>query len=508
MKKTVLAAVSALALAVPAYAQNPEAAVERLEDYLDAFPDLGPGYAAVVVTADEVLMRRVEGVRRVSTGAPMTADTPQYIASQTKAFMGLLAARLDAEGILDLDSHITDHWPEMEFPGWADPSEYTLRDLLSHQVPFIAQRITAMETTVMPVAAADYPRMLVEHGYSRDPGYQYDNLGYNIYAAILETATGRSWKDWLDLHVFEPLDMDHTSSRTSDFPPEDLAWRHIWRGEEEGWYEMPPKTDGIMQSAGGLVTSANDMATWLQLQVRGEGPAGSGITADMLATAQTGYAEANMAAGNSPIGAPCPQYALGWWTCDMDGHEVYQHGGAFPGARSIMAFSPDLGVGIAFFFNTDNQTNWLSGDLVRLYFEYLLDSPGAADMGQRLIEQYPGRVSATLENSRNAMAERLAAEHWQGWNWSPDRETLARYTGVYTVNDDPYHTMDVRLEGDGLIFHWGEFNAEMRPAVENRFGVQLQPFSDIFPADFTRNEAGEITGFGFLGIQFERRMAH
>ena len=30
-------------------------------------------------------------------------------------------------------------------------------------------------------------------------------------------------------------------------------------------------------------------ATWLQLQLRGEGPDGSGITAEMVAAAQTGY---------------------------------------------------------------------------------------------------------------------------------------------------------------------------------------------------------------------------
>ena len=95
---TVCAAVSGVCAATASTAaQTPQDAAVRMEAFLGGFPDLGPGYAVVAVTSDEVLIRHVEGVRRVGTGAPLTAQTPVYIASQTKAYMGVLAARLDAE---------------------------------------------------------------------------------------------------------------------------------------------------------------------------------------------------------------------------------------------------------------------------------------------------------------------------------------------------------------------------------------------------------------------------
>lgn len=507
MKTTIFAALTALAMAAPACPQTPEAAVERLDGVIDGLSGLGPGYSVVVVTADDALMRRVDGERRASTGAAMTADTPQYIASQTKAFMGLLAARLDAEGILDLDSVITDYWPDIEFPEGVDPSAYTLRQLITHQVPIQAERITGLEASIMPVTAGDYPRLIAQYGSSREPGYQYDNLGYNIYAAILETATGRTWKQWLDLYVFDPLGMDRTSSRTSDFDVDELAWGHVWEGEDDGWYEVPPKTDGIMQSAGGLVVSPNDMITWLQLQLRGEGPADSGITAGMVEAAQTGHGDTHIEARTSPIGVPCPQYALGWFTCELDGHAVYFHDGAYPGTRSAMAFSPDLGVGIAASFNTDNETIWLARRLIRLYFEFLLDNPAAEGMAERWTAQYPVLVGETLEANRTAMAERYAAERWSGWEWAPDREALAEYEGVYTVDDDPYQTLDIRLVGDGLVLHWGEIGVDMTPAVEGRFGARFERFGDIFQVVFSRNEAGDVAQLDFLGTQYERRPA-
>ena len=83
--------------------------------------------------------------------------------------------------------------------------------------------------------------------------------------------------------LFEPMGLDHTSARTSDFPLEAIAWNHIWQGEDAGWADVWPKTDGLMQSAGGIVASPDDMAAWLQLQLRGQGPQGSGLTAAVVA---------------------------------------------------------------------------------------------------------------------------------------------------------------------------------------------------------------------------------
>ncbi len=134
------------------------------------------------MTADEVLIRHVEGVRRVGTGAPLTAQTPVYIASQTKAYMGVLAARLDAEGVLSLDSTLADHWPDVRFPDGIDPAAWTLRDLLSHQVPVEADLITMLEAYVTRVDPADYPMLIEAVMTARKPGFDYSNLATTCMA--------------------------------------------------------------------------------------------------------------------------------------------------------------------------------------------------------------------------------------------------------------------------------------------------------------------------------------
>jgi CubicO group peptidase (beta-lactamase class C family) len=116
----------------------------------------------------------------------------------------------------------------------------------------------------------------------REPGFDYGNIGYNLYGAILETATGRTWQDWLDAGVLDPLGLERTSARTSDFDLSEQGWSHVWTGAETGWFEVRPKTDAQMQSAGGMTMSPNDMIDWLQFNLRGEGPDGSGLTADIV----------------------------------------------------------------------------------------------------------------------------------------------------------------------------------------------------------------------------------
>ena len=484
-------------------AQSPQAAAERMEAFLSGFPDLGPGYAVVAVTADEVLIRHVQGVRRASTGAPLTADTPIYVASQTKAYMGLLAARLDADGVLSLESTLADHWPDVRFPDGVDPSAWTMRDLLSHQVPVEAELITMLEAYVTRVDPADYPALIEAVMTSRKPGFDYSNLGYNLYGAILETATGRTWQDWLDEEVFTPLGLEHTSARTSDFSLDEQSWNHIWTGPEGGWFEVRPKTDGQMQSAGGITTSPNDMISWLQMNLRGEGPAGSGLTEAIITDAQTTAAEVSRDARNA-YELPCYGYALGWNVCDFEGHTLYAHGGGYTGARTMMAFSPDLGVGIGVFSNSDNMTGWLTSRTMIQFFQFVIDHEDADMWMAERQRQYPLRVERLLEQRLESVAAHRDDPAFGDWSWTPDEAALSDYVGVYE-NPAMYAPVTVRIEEGRLYAAWGDYAFTGEPAQPDVFGLQQHPLDDLLPLEFERNAAGEIIALSYEDARFQRR---
>ncbi len=506
MRFSNLVAGAALALLSPmvfAQAQTPVAAAERMQDFLFGFEDLGPGYAVVAVTADDVLLREVWGERRASTGAPLTADTPIYVASQTKAYMGLLAAQLDAQGVLSLESTLADHWPGVRFPDGVNPADWTLRDLISHQVPVSADLIVILEAYVTRIDPADYPRLIESVMTAREPGFDYDNLGYNLYGAILETVTGRTWQDWLEERVFDPLGLEHTSARTSDFELDAQSWNHIWTGAETGWFEVRPKTDAQMQSAGGITTSPTDMITWLQMNLRGEGPAGSGLTEAVVTEAHTIAAEVSREARNA-YELPCYGYALGWNVCDFEGHTLYAHGGGYTGARTMMAFSPDLGVGIGVFSNSDNMTGWLTSRTMIQFLQFVIDHEEADRWMQIRQEQYPQRVERLLGMRRDSLDEDRATDVFGDWSWAPSASDLAVYEGEY-VNDVMYAPVTISVVEGRLQAAWGDYRFTGAPAQTDVFGLQQHPLDEMLPLQFERDETGEVVALTYEKARFERR---
>ncbi len=466
-------------------------AVGQLELFLDGLDAPGPAYAVVVVSPDKVLLRHITGRARADSNKPADADTAFYMASQTKAYMGLLAAKLDARGILKLDRSIKDYWPEMMFPEGVDPSKYTLGDLLSHQVPIESDYITTLEAYVGGLAPAEYATALATNGQSRESGFRYANLGYNVYAAILQHASGRSWQDWLQQEIIAPLHLRHTAARSSTLPAGNIAWRHSWMGDEAGWQVMPPKADSVMHSAGGLMTSVNDMATWLQLQLVGKGPAGSGITRAIVRQAQRRHADYEQTSRNA-YELPCDGYALGWNICDFKGHVLYIHGGSYAGARSMMAFSPGLQRGIGVFSNSDNATDWLSSRTVTQYFQYLTDDPKARPMAELRKETYPKRIAQLLAMRRDKQSKARADASWQSWQWAPSNAELAAFSGIYG-NNDPHNQVRVHWDGTVLRINRGETCATLEPATPGLFGAMASPLDAPQAVRFDQDTSGNAT---------------
>ncbi|WP_300531478.1 serine hydrolase domain-containing protein [Maricaulis sp.] len=502
VRTSLTALAAALCVSTAALADTPQGAADRLGEFLAAIPDLGPGYAAVVVTADDVLLNYVSGVERASTGVPLTADTPLYIASQTKAYMGLVAAVLDEQGVLSLDSTIADHWPDLALPGDLDPSAWTMRDLLSHQVPLDVDAITFLEAYVTRVDPADYPALISAMGEVREEGFEYANIGYNIYGAILETVTGKTWQDWLDEVIIEPMGWEHTSARTSDFGLDGQSWNHILAESGEGWQEVRPKTDAIMQSAGGMVTSVNDMAGWLQMQLRGEGP--GLISASAIAEAQEGHVETGMEDRRNAYEQVCSHYSLGWNICEKNGHNLYIHGGGYTGAATMMAFSPDLGIGIAAFSNSNAMTGWATSRTVDMYLQFLTDDPNAERMRELRINHYPERVDRLRQIFASRAEEAQADEQWGGWTWSPSAEELEAYSGRFVNENSAYFTVNTYVE-EGVLRGWvGDYPVYLTPASENLFAARNVHYDRPDPVRFIREDDGTVSGFVWDGQTYNR----
>ena len=73
-----------------------------LENTMARFPSV-PALSVAVVRDGAPVFVGAKGRADVEGGIAASADTPFYIASSTKAFVGTALARLDARGTIDLD---------------------------------------------------------------------------------------------------------------------------------------------------------------------------------------------------------------------------------------------------------------------------------------------------------------------------------------------------------------------------------------------------------------------
>ena len=496
--------------------------IDSFLDQIELLEESAPGTAVIVVTGDGRRYIRVHGEAKAGSGYTVTADSAFYIASMTKAYVGLLAARLDSEGVLPLATTLAEVWPGLKLPeGGREAKAVRLRDLLVHSIPFRVPEITFLEAYVRDVAPSEYPGLIERYAVQRQDGFQYDNLGYNVYAAALEARTGKNWRVWLKERVFLPLRMTATSGRTSEYEMNRIAWSHQRAGNARdgwpragGWYLIAPKADGMMQSAGGLMTTANDMALWLEAQIKGEGPNGSGLTPEIFARARNDQ----VAQPSNGFGFSCDGYVYGWGVCrlilrateDAAGEDrvlgpFFQHGGGYVGVRSLMTAAPGLGFGVAFLSNSDSMTGFISQEVTKLVFELDLGMPGGDVRSKWRIDEYRKRNARYLADLEGGLQNRRAEPKWKRWAWTPDAAGLAAFAGRYERHGALLPDAAVEFADGALFLTSSDRRYRLMPAAPDLFGAQTFAYDEIAAVAFLRGPDGKVIALNWNGDRYAKR---
>lgn len=92
-----------------------------------------PGVGVAIVHGDEEFYVRGHGVKDLTTGEPVTADTLFGIASTTKAFTTTALAMLVDDGKLAWDDPVRKHLPWFRLADPLADAQVTVRDLVTHR---------------------------------------------------------------------------------------------------------------------------------------------------------------------------------------------------------------------------------------------------------------------------------------------------------------------------------------------------------------------------------------
>lgn len=335
------AAATPAAPAAPAVTGDLAARLVAMERAMDRRrQELGiPGAALAVVRADEVIYLKGLGVKDLERNLPVTPDTRFQTGSSTKSFTAMLAVMSQDDGRLSLDDPVRRHLPYFKLQDREADAGVTLRDLLSHR--------SGMGEDAFGIwYGSDLDREQVIRAGMAAPTvaplgkeFHYSNIGYTAAGEAVARAQGVSWERLVEERIFRPLGM--TASDTS------IAVMQKSPDFSLGYTPGPRNSRMIsvdisnVAPAGGVDSTARDMAQWLRLVL------GRGVYHGKRLVSERGFAE--LFSRQMPMGRR--HYCLGWMEEDWRGHPVYSHGGAIDGFSGMVAVMPDRKLGMVLLTN-------------------------------------------------------------------------------------------------------------------------------------------------------------
>lgn len=469
MSRPVLAALSLLLFAVapPAAAREAPPELAGLDATVEAVRHTFkvPGVAVAVVKDGEVVFAGGWGEREVGKAGRVDGDTLFSIASITKAFTSASLSILADEGRLDMDDRVIDHLPWFRM---ADPyvtREMRIRDLLVHRSglglgagDLLFWPPTDYSTREVVQRLAHVP---LEGGF-RDR-YAYDNILYAVAQLVIEEVSGRTYADFVRQRLFEPVGMASTRIDSNALRPTDtnVATGHARPGFTGDPVPVPHMSWSNNTAAGGIYSSARDMAKWMRVQLAGGVLEGEGDAANRLFSAKRHEAMWTLVTP-IPIRAPAvPElaatrpnfagYGEAWNLSDYRGRRLVWHTGGWPGMVSRLTLVPDLGLGVVVL------TNQEAGAAFNAITMHVLDAYMEAPATD-WVAAYAAAVARGSDREAEDWRKHLAARDARSTPSLP----LRGYAGTYR---DPWY-------GDVVV-------AQGRRGLELRFSRTPQLVGDL-----------------------------
>lgn len=456
-----------------------------------------PGMAVAVVDRDGAVVKAGYGVADVETGAPVTTGTRFYIASATKSFTALAITAMAERGQVDPDAPLSRWSPTSGVPSEI-ANRITLTDLLSHRSG-VDNGAIAFRAAFSGDWTPETMWRLTDQTRPREGGaygaFAYSNAGYNLATVLLEHEQGRDWRALVRDEVLEPLGMARTTAFINEARADGgvVAAGHL--GLIAGHPERSPlqKVDATMQSAGGLISTADDMAIWLEAQINDGRVAGrQALPAGLIASTHAPRVAQDTTFGDYVRTG----YGLGWQVGRYRDDVLIHHFGNFSGSRAHVSFMPERGLGVAVMVNEDAVAGELA-DLVANYaydwFARLPDIEAVYDAKLEELAVRGDRRRAGLAAGREARAQRPRTLSL----------TDAAYVGDYV--SPAYGTMTVRAADGRLVLSIGVQSAVAENYTDpESLRVELTPLAGEVVV-FTIGDDGRPISLTYDGESFVRR---
>ncbi len=318
-----------------AVAVDSSQAAARIDSLLSQeYPAGEPGAAVLVSKTGAVVLKKGYGLADVERHVPVTPETPFRLASVTKMFTATAVLMLAERGRLSLDDTVAKFFPALLASG----EKITVRHLLAHTsgIADYLDRPDSMAWARNEHSVQDLLDGFKDRPSSFAPGEKtaYSNSNAVLLGAIIEKIAGVRFGEFARTGRVEPQGLAATAGGgkftdvrgiATPYEPartagDQLDWGH--------WLVARPYTSSAVYSAGGCVSSAEDLARFHGALLAG-GLLGKRSLAENF----------EPAALND--GRPGTISRGGWQLDKIQGRRAAMHGGALPGVCTWVISMPD-----------------------------------------------------------------------------------------------------------------------------------------------------------------------
>jgi CubicO group peptidase (beta-lactamase class C family) len=361
------------------------------------------GAVVAVVKDGQIVTERGFGYSNVEKRAPVDPKLTLFRpGSVSKLFTWTAVMQQVEQGKIDLDADVNQYL-DFKIPA-RDGKPVTMRQLMQHVAGFEEQAKGIMsDDPKAPGFEALLKQWVPERVFAPGTTPAYSNYGASLAGYIVQRVSGESFDDYLDKHIFAPLDMKYSTFR-QPLP----AHLEPLMSQCYSLASEPAKKFEIVgpAPAGSLSSPGEDMAHFMIAHLQNGEYHGNRIlkaeTAEMM--------------HNSPLSIlpPLNRMELGFFETNINGREVIAHLGDTQCFHTSLHLFLKEGVGFYVSFNSPGKAGAAGGLRGALFDDFADRYFPAAETAATAVDAKTSAAHAALlkgnwENSRGSQSSFLAA---------------------------------------------------------------------------------------------------
>ena len=398
-----------------------------------------PGMAIAIVKDDKIIFSKGYGYANLAKKTKVDGNTLFAIASNSKAFTASAIAQLVDEKKIKWTDKVIDYLPYFKLYDDYTTNNTTIEDLLCHRngLKTFSGDLLWYGTTLTEKEIINSQQYLKPTTNFRTQ-FGYSNIQFIAAGKIVEKVTDTTWVDYVSTHFLKPLKMDRTLTSTNQVSDAtNIATPYFY---EDGNYNALDWVNwDNMAPAGALISSVNDYAKWLMLNIN------KGTFEDVKYISKGSFRNMTTPHVNHKVydnteKVHFKSYGLGWGLQDYQGYKIIGHGGGYDGMISKSTFVPEKKLGIIVL---TNSLNWTASAVVNKTLDVLLaDELNGKDWSSDWLvyKEKQDKEAAKKQSENEKQRGKIQKKHFK----------LKKYVGVY--KDPMYGTVTVSKKGKTLYF--------------------------------------------------------